>query len=242
MSHDYLFYVPEIDGEPAGFAMEGPEHHHLSKVLRMDCGEIVYATDGRGRIFECRIAGVEQKFTDLAVISIDKSDRSRPETVLALGCINKASFEKALSQCTELGITRCIPFESSNSKTANYNPAFYDRLGRVAAAAMKQSFRSILPDVEEAVGFDTLVERLSRYDSVVIGVQDAAPLPNSLPPGSVMVVIGPEAGFTSREKEALKDAGCILATISPYRLRAETAAVVLTAAVSDPGRRPLQSH
>jgi len=45
--------------------------------------------------------------------------------------------------------------------------------------------------------------------------------------GSIMVIVGPEGGLTARERASLADAGARPICVCPYRLRSETAAVVL---------------
>ncbi|MEJ2720258.1 MAG: RsmE family RNA methyltransferase, partial [bacterium] len=123
------------------------------------------------------------------------------------------------------------PFASKKSHLKDYGPAFLERLRRMGVAAMKQSFRATLPKVEPAVGFGELVERLRRSDLVVVGDPDGGRLGELPKRGVVTIVVGPEAGLTSSERQVLGGLGAIFVAASSHRLRAETAAVALTALV-----------
>jgi 16S rRNA U1498 N3-methylase RsmE len=46
-----------------------------------------------------------------------------------------------------------------------------------------------------------------------------------------MIVVGPEGGLAADERNALEVLGAVFGSVSPYRLRSETAAAALTAVV-----------
>jgi RsmE family RNA methyltransferase len=93
---------------------------------------------------------------------------------------------------------------------------------------MKQSFRAILPAIEEPIPFDDLVVRAKRFATVVVGEAGAAPPAAGTRPRPILMVVGPEAGLSAGEQKRLMAASAERVSISDHRLRSETAAVVMT--------------
>jgi len=136
---------------------------------------------------------------------------------------------QALDQCTELGITRCIPFASEKSRIQAYSPIFIERLRRVALSAMKQSFRSVLPEVAPAASFEGLLVRAKEAAVVLVGDAAGASAREFRRDGPLLIIVGPEGGFTESERHALHGAGARSVSVSRFRLRSETAAASLVA-------------
>jgi len=229
-SHRFLFYDADTGPQSTAVTLSGDEHHHLAHALRCSPGEAVFVTNGRGLILECRVSEVARTTTVAEVVSVVEDNPPEHELVLALGTIKKDRFEQAFEQCIELGITRCVPFVSGKANIKPYSSKFLVRLHKIAVAAIKQSFRSYLPQVGETVTFDTLVSAARKIDRVVVG-HWAAPPPRTRGKESTLIVVGPEGGLTDAEVKALTDAGAETAGVSPHRLRSETAAVALVGAM-----------
>jgi 16S rRNA (uracil1498-N3)-methyltransferase len=123
-----------------------------------------------------------------------------------------------------------VPFVSERSKVARYAPAVMERLGRVALSAMKQSFRAWLPRVDAPADLSRVIAAAGRADEVVVGDQGGERWRPRSPAPRTLVVVGPEAGLSPGEIDALRGAGARLVSVSRHRLRSETAAVALVAA------------
>jgi 16S rRNA (uracil1498-N3)-methyltransferase len=229
-SHRFLFYDADTGPQSTAVTLTGDEHHHLAHALRCSPGDVVFVTNGRGLIIECRVGKVARTTTVAEVVSVVEDNPPAQELVLALGTIKKDRFEQAFEQCIELGITRCVPFESGKTNIKPYSSKFLVRLHKIAIAAIKQSFRSYLPQVGETLSFDTLVSAAHKIDRAVVG-HWAAPPPRTRGTESTLIVVGPEGGLTDAELEMLTDAGAETAGVSPHRLRSETAAVALVGAM-----------
>jgi 16S rRNA (uracil1498-N3)-methyltransferase len=229
-SHRFLFYDPDTKATDATITLEGVEHHHLARVLRVRPGEDAFVTDGRGLMAECTVETVGPESTVLAVRKAQR-EADPPEVTLALALLKKDRFAQALEQTVELGATRCLPFSAECSKVDRYGSQTLARLRRVAVAAMKQSFRPWLTRVEEPVGLDGVLAAAGEADDVVVGMQGGQRWSAQTPARHTLAVVGPEAGFAPGEAEALRGAGGRLVSVSRHRLRSETAAVALVAAI-----------
>jgi len=187
----------------------------------MPPGETVYVTNGRGMIARCRISESISRATRLVIDGVEEDNPNPRSVTLALALLKKDAFVRSVDQCTELGITRCIPFESEKTHI--------DRLRRVALSAMKQSFHSVLPDIDSAIGFDDLLARAQETAVVIVGDSTAGSPGMVAHDRPLMIVVGPEGGLIDRERGALAAVGARAVSVSPFRLRSETAAASLVA-------------
>jgi 16S rRNA (uracil1498-N3)-methyltransferase len=231
-AHRFLFYQPDATPETTELTLGGEEHDHFSRVLRRKSGDTLYVTNGRGLIAECVAFDVGKNRTRASVKRIIRDHGPPADLVLALAVIRKDKFEQAFEQAVELGVTGCIPFLSANVRYPDgYSKRFLERLGKIAVSAMKQSFRAWRPGVVEPVPFDALVSIARRTRRVVVGEAGAAGPAARNPFENTTVVVGPEAGLSHDEITALRRAGAETAAVSPGRLRSETAATALLAAL-----------
>lgn len=230
-SHRFLFFSGEASADSRSIALSGPEHHHLSRVLRMTPGDTVYVTNGRGVILRCRVQDVDRREARLQVLGVEERESGARPVILALALLRKDAFERAVELCTELGISECLPFISERSHLKTYSDAYMKRLRRLSFSAAKQSFRSVMPPVEDPVTFDGLLLRLSRTPVVIVGDDGGAPPRSVETAGAVTVVVGPEGGLSERERAALAEAGARPIRVGRHRLRSETAAAALVSIV-----------
>jgi 16S rRNA (uracil1498-N3)-methyltransferase len=235
--HQFLHYSATFEQDARQCDLKGDEHQHVSRVLRMRPGEEVFVTNGRGAMARCRIRAIKHDKTTLDVTGIVDAEVSRRRITLAAACLKKEAFEQVVRQCTELGVTRFVPFVAEKSHVRSYSRSFYDRLHRISVAAMKQSFRAVLPEVDPVAAMSGILDMVPRFDDAIVGSADAPTL-DRLEASDVLLVIGPEGGLVEAEIDALRNAGCTIASAVPGRLRAETAAVALvTCALRAPAGR-----
>jgi 16S rRNA (uracil1498-N3)-methyltransferase len=230
-AHDFLFLIEGISEAGRRFDMTGEEHNHLSRVLRKQVGDEVYVTDGRGRIVRCRILEIGRDLSRLEPLGQVPVQVRRQSLALALACIRKERFERALAQCTELGVTRFIPFLSHKTRLKSYPDNFIKRLNKIMQAAMKQSFQAFLPAIDPVMSFHDLAGLVESTALTVVGESDAPPFCRPRQTGSILLVIGPEGGFTEPERDELAGAGATFASSSTARLRSETAAVSMASVI-----------
>jgi 16S rRNA (uracil1498-N3)-methyltransferase len=228
-AHRFLFYCTDAKPGDETVTLSGDEHHHLSHVLRIASGAEAFVTNGRGMIATCRVESLAANSTCLRVLSTEV-ETGAVEVTLALALIKKDRFAQALEQCVEVGVARVVPFVAERSHVRQYGTGTMERFRRIAVSAMKQSFRSHLPEVADPVAFGDVVEAAASAERAVVG-DTGGPRATPSAAGAVLAIVGPEAGLTGAEMALLTAAGASRASVSPHRLRAETAATVLVAAL-----------
>jgi len=212
--------------------LEGEEHHHATRSSRVRIGELIGVTDGHGRRVEARIETIDSRMLT-AVIERDVSGAGEPpvEITMALALIKPARFEMAVEKCTELGARQFMPLIAERCMV---DPVRFrlDRLERIIREAVKQSGRSWIPGICDAVPVQKLAEStdgrlFSAYRSAKISMADA--LQRAGDSRKYVIAVGPEGDFTDEEIACLIAGGATLFTLGGLTLRSETAAITACA-------------
>jgi 16S rRNA (uracil1498-N3)-methyltransferase len=221
--HQFIGDIKDTD-----FAfLDKEESHHAIKVLRLQAGAEVIVTDGKGKWCEGTLTEAHSKG---CVIKIAKTE-IQPERKVRLHVAiaptkNIDRLEWFLEKATECGIDEITPIFCTNSERTVIKP---DRLQKVLVAAMKQSQRAHLPNLNPALAFGKFVENNFDGNKFVAHCHPGEKLPikSALKQSQdTLILIGPEGDFTSEEVELAFSRGFEPVSLGNFRLRTETAAVV----------------
>ncbi|MDZ7266595.1 MAG: 16S rRNA (uracil(1498)-N(3))-methyltransferase [candidate division KSB1 bacterium] len=236
MSRQEFFYAPAEHFAGEFVTLTGDEHHHLSRVLHHKAGDRVTVVDGAGN---AAVDG-EIVFSDRAATRIKIHTRAQNlgepavHLTLAQAVPKGARFDWLVEKGTEIGVSAFIPLLSHYSEV-NPGPGKSGRWRRLALAAMKQSCRSVWPAVSEPVRFIALMQACHDFDLALLAhptaIDISAKLGGQALPRRVLLLVGPEGGFSEEEVTLAQQAGCKLLSLGPRRLRAETAGLVAAAKV-----------
>jgi 16S rRNA (uracil1498-N3)-methyltransferase len=143
---------------------------------------------------------------------------------------NPSKFDFLVEKATELGVHAVIPLRTERTipRTAKS-----ERWRKLALAAMKQCGRSFRPEVRELTTLAALIGESGHYDVKLVAHERAGgegpgmPRPGDLtaPPKSVLILIGPEGGFSDEEVSLCRGSGFTTVWLGERRLRTETAAI-----------------
>jgi 16S rRNA (uracil1498-N3)-methyltransferase len=237
-----FFYVEpsQIAGSKA--VLEGAEASHVKNVLRLRRGAAVVLVDGAGFEYSAVIDRIVPGRVELAVTGRQAAPGQAPVRIcVAQGCLKEKKMDRVVRQLSELGVARWIPFicERAVARPPSDRAAFrQERWRKIAVESLKQCRRGNLMDIAEVAGFEQVLEQGRSCAAKVFFWEKASePLTAERAggaagtPPSVMVVLGPEGGFTEQEARAAEAAGFAAAGLGPRILRAETAAVAACALV-----------
>ena len=138
MKESHLFYAPDL--KSAG-ALPADEAAHAVRVLRMQEGDALWATDGCGRFYDCHIVSIVPGRKPEGFVEID-CERSwqRPwhtEVCVAVAPTKHADrIEWLAEKATEIGVDRMQWLDCAFSERRALK---LDRLERIVVSAMKQS-------------------------------------------------------------------------------------------------------
>lgn len=229
----HWFYLSDIQGKT--FQLPESESKHCSKVLRLDRGDTIFVTNGKGSLYECKIFDDNSKKTTVEIINEFVNYRKRNYKLHLAVAPTKTNdrFEWFLEKATEIGIDEITPIVCFHSERRKINQTRYNK---VLEAAMKQSYKAYHPQLNEIVIFDKIIKKYSDFEHKYIAHcldGEKAGFFQSINPNTESIVfIGPEGGFSPEEVSLAILNGFVPVNLGQSRLRTETAAIVACTAVS----------
>jgi len=227
------FYVPNLNAKKGEVVIAGQEARHIAKVLRHKPGDEILGTNGRGDEFKMVIKNIQPERVLVNVFEKREGQREpQHKLTLAPAVLKGNKLSLVVEAVTELGVSEIAPFLSARV-VGKMGAVKGQRLRAVAISGMKSALRTILPEIKPVVGIEGLIKKFSDFDQVVVAYEEerSKSLEQVLDTKvkSVLLIIGPEGGFTKEEAGWMREAGAVLFILGPRRLRAETAAVAATA-------------
>lgn len=215
----------------AELVLRGAEAHHLGRVLRAVPGTVVELFDGAGSSAGAEVVSVGKRDVTLRLTSpIVREVKPEFEITLAVAPPKGDRFRWLIEKATELGVDRFIPLRTSRT-VVDPGAGRLDKLRQVVLEACKQCRRNRLMVIDEMISLPELIQASHRGTELTLfgdvrGPRVSAELSaRRSADQSLFAVIGPEGGFTPEEVSELVAAGAFPASIGPYVLRVETAAI-----------------
>ncbi len=229
------FYVSTTALDSGRLALEGAEHHHASRVLRMRVGEKVVLLDGRGSVAAGTVEEIRSDCTWVTVESVARVMEERPRMHLFQAVPQGSRMDGVVHWSVELGAASLRPFISSRTAAARAPAARrLERWRRIALEASRVAGRPYLLKVEEIADWGKLLLSLAGMEAALYADETGGVRPEEAlsadDPADLALVVGPEGGFSDGERNDLAGAGARAVTLGDNVLRAESAGMVLLAA------------
>lgn len=225
----HRFYI-EQKLSPAARVMVKDEKllHQWRAVLRLKAGDEVILFDGFGADHRCEIASLERKE---AMCFVRESVKSAPtpgmELCLFASLIRKDGFEWLLEKATELGVAQIRPVVADRSEVKKLN---VDRAKEIVREAAEQSGRGSLPALYGPMELPNVFKEYRFFSSVAFDPHgDVFKKDIYVGEKKLGAFIGPEGGWSARELEFFRAKEIPVYSLGAPTLRAETAAVAVTA-------------
>ncbi len=226
-----LFYSPHIQGDT--HLLDEAESKHAIRVLRLLKGEKVVLVDGFGGWYK---AVIEDDHPKRCLLRIQSSEQNyqAPGYSLHLAVSptkNLERFEWFLEKSTEIGISVITPLICHRSERKQVK---MDRLERILVSAMKQSLKAYKPVLNDPISFEEFMkmEHIGIQGIAYCFGSDRVGIEQLRPEGPFTLMVGPEGDFTEQEVNRALEVGFTPFHLGSSRLRTETAAVYITAAIS----------
>ena len=232
---DPRVYVPGAE-EGAERQLSGDEGAHLTRVLRLGPGDAVRVFDGAGAEFEAEITGVTRAAVHVRVGNPAESAVEPPvRLTVAPALIKGEGFDEIVRDAVMMGAAAVRPLLTERT-VAKPREAMRERWQRVALAAVKQSGRAVLPEVDAPVTVDQLLAADASAARLVF-VEPSADILISDPlaleaPASALVVIGPEGGWSPAELQLFKEKAMTFVRIGGRTITSERATIAALAVLT----------
>jgi 16S rRNA (uracil1498-N3)-methyltransferase len=214
--------------------------HHL-RVRRISEGEVIPIFDGQGQIASGTIVHLGNKSGELAITTVNQNTQSEPPyaITLAQGLAGGDKMDWVIEKAVETGAAAIAPLQCERSVIKLTRSSDADRAHKrlihwraITQAACEQCERTVLPRVEP---IQTIADYLANTDAeiksalkIVLSTGDHPSLVTTiapLPAQDVILLIGPEGGFTPEEMELAIKAGFQAVSLGKRILRTETAGI-----------------
>ena len=227
------FIIPEITELPSKGCITGQDAKHIFKVLRKKRGDNIAITDGNGKDYNSIILNATPESIEIKIIEeSDSITESFIDITLGSGMLKDKKMDFVLKHITQLGVKKWIPFFCERSIPSPNIIKMEKRKKRwesIAKESLKQCNRSCLPEISEPLNFETLIKQSENHDLKIAfwekSGQKIKTLQNSVSPKKIIILIGPEGGFSKKEILMAREKGFLSYSLGPRILRAETASI-----------------
>ena len=211
--------------------------NHLVRVLRMQPGDACVLFNGDGRDVPATLRSANKRGVEAELGAPVTVDHESPLRIaLVQGIARGEKMDWILQKATELGIASVYPVQSDRSEVKLEGERATKRLAHwrsVVVSACEQSGRAHVPDVAAAQPLEALVRGAlpSTRRFLLDPEADKAIATMATIDGDCVLAVGPEGGWSPRDRQALHAAGFEGLRLGPRILRTETAGIAAIAAL-----------
>ncbi|MFA5840439.1 MAG: 16S rRNA (uracil(1498)-N(3))-methyltransferase [Candidatus Margulisiibacteriota bacterium] len=223
--------------------ISGEDVHHIRDVLRMQLGEELELLDGNGKAYQVKIAEYNKNTIICQILSTKTIEDPTKVKITLAQCLPKADKMKLIIQkSSELGVWSIIPIRSERTIAKSEKK---ERWQTIAKEAAQQCRLTYVPNITEVKSFKEILSEAKDYSLAIIpweneqekslksliSISPDSPSQISRFP-DILILIGPEGGFSTNEIELAKHAGFIPVSLGPRILRTETAGLAMLAMIN----------
>jgi 16S rRNA (uracil1498-N3)-methyltransferase len=223
-----FFYKEDITATSSEVTLDEATSKHVVQVLRMQNGEQLQLTNGKGDLFTAAISDDNRKKCSVSILTTSNHKQLITNITIAISPVkNNTRFEWFLEKATEIGVSAIIPLICSRTEKSSMKP---ERMKSILISAMLQSQQCILPELHKPVKFDQLVRSATQQQKFIAHCTDDAKRNladlNNGSLNSKIILIGPEGDFTNEEITTATAHHFNAVSLGHTRLRTETAGIV----------------
>ena len=228
------------DFDGSDLTVEGEPYKHLFRARRLAVGDRIRVVDGAGRARWSAVASIDRSSAVLTLGEPAPLNEPALRLDLLVPTLRPERASWLVEKATEIGVA-AIRFLHTERAPREFGGGTLARLRRVSAAALEQCHGSRLPELTGPHGWSELASLTAEIAKRWV-LDTTADVENPdwsrTDDRSAALLVGPEGGWSDRERGELRAAGWRAVGLGPRVLRAETAAVVGAAAVLLGGALP----
>ncbi|MHA0855762.1 RsmE family RNA methyltransferase [Paenibacillus sp. CMAA1364] len=220
----------------------GEDARHITRVMRGKVGDKIIVSDGISREAIVELEILEQGLVTANIVEhLEMLQEPRVKITLAQSLPKGDKMETVIQKCTEIGAVSFIPFLSERTIVqydAKKEEKRLERWRKICKEAAEQSHRNIVPVVDSPLTWKQLMNSFNQYDAVYFCYEkeNGSQLRDAVQPliekvktnnePKVLLIVGPEGGFSEGECRKAEEAGAISIGLGRRILRCETAGMV----------------
>ncbi len=212
-----------------------PQAHYLTAVLRLKPGARLLVFNGRDGEWVATLSETHKRGAALTIETQSRPQATGPDLDYLFAPLKRSRLDYMVQKVTEMGVARLRPVITDRTIAERVNG---ERMHANVIEAAEQCGVLRVPKVEAPVKLEDVLDtwppdrRIVFCDEEDQGTDPIATL-QKLKPGPLAVLVGPEGGFSPRERERLVGKTFVVPlSLGPRIMRADTAAVAVLALVN----------
>jgi len=204
--------------------LDEKSHHYLVHVMRCKNQEQLLCFNGCDGEWIAELQFVNKKTAHLVILNSNRPQTTPTYCALCPALIKKDNMDLVLQKATELGVTDIYPILSDHTVHAHFNKEHAELVVREAA---EQCERLTLPVVHPPMKIPAVMADLPK-NCLCYCLSEREKDSDSLPKsGKVAFFVGPEGGWSEKEKQFFKTNNLKSLHFDVGILRAETASIAI---------------
>lgn len=225
-------YVPECLRVGNTIGLPHTQAHYLYKVMRLKQGAQVRVFNENDGEWLAELGELDKRNGQITIIEQLRPPTSVPDIWILFAPVKKSRNDFVVEKATELGASLIRPVLTNRTTMPHIKT---DRMRLQAIEAAEQTERMDIPEISDPVKLFELIENWDRKRTLIFADEagDARPAIDAFKTlkAPCAILIGPEGGFDSSERELLRAQSFVIPiSLGPRILRADTA-VAATLAV-----------
>ena len=209
---------------------------HVGKVLRLREGMHIVLFDGNGHACQASILQLGKAEVHVQLLDTVSVNTESPLRIhLGLGISKGERMDYAIQKAVEAGVSEITPLLTEHTVVKldeKRRASRWQHWQGVTVSACEQCGRNHLPQLHEVTTLTDWAASLRDAHKLVFDADSQASLRDvNTPPGSVVVLIGPEGGLSESEIRVAVQHEFKHIRLGPRVLRTETAAVAIIASL-----------
>ena len=212
------------------FELSSDDSYHIIKVMRNNIGDKVEVVIDK-TLYICEIIKIDNLVTVKKLEEVECDSELPCYVTIAQSLVKEQKMDLILQKTCELGVSEIIPINTTRSivKLDKKESKKIERWNKILKEASEQSKRIVIPKVNEIMDINDLA-KLDYDIKILCTVNELSTslkkvLSKDLNNVKIILVIGPEGGFTDSEEKLLIDNGFISTSFGNRVLRTETASL-----------------
>lgn len=230
------FYVPLTFTVGEHYTLPEDKVRHIVQVLRLSVGAEIVLFNGDGSEYLATLIEVSKKLARVTILTKSPTDRESPLMIHLLQGLSKGDrMDITIQKTVELGVSSIFPVGTARSNVKLTGERLAKKSAhweKIIQSACEQSGRNILPELHSP---SSLESALNQYASNPVLKLILHPFANKrlrdidIKLGEVVLLIGPEGGFSEAELLLAEESGFLPLSLGPRVLRTETAPMAVIA-------------
>lgn len=223
------FFTAQALSEGASLELEKEPSRHIAKALRMRVEEAVYLFDGSGVEARAQITAIDKDRVSVHIRDLSDPPRESPlSSVLIIALSRGDRMDTVVQKATELGVSEIWPMVSERTGVRIDTQRLTkkrEHWQRIAISACEQCGRNCVPSIALPAPFSEALGKAAEPGGSLRLILHPSANSTALPEecSSLLLLVGPEGGFSDAEVDAASDAGFTAFQLGPRILRTETA-------------------